>query len=99
MKNDIKTINTALEGKKYLVGDELTIADVIVASNLMYSLQTILDGGFRKAMKNIDSWAKSVYELPAFVSVHGHVKLCDKALKPFKAINTCKYTHLHVLFF
>jgi elongation factor 1-gamma len=90
LKNDIKTINTALEGKKYLVGDELTIADVIVASNLMYSLQTVLDGGFRKAMKNIDSWAKSVYELPAFVSVHGHVKLCDKALKPFKLVEEKK---------
>jgi glutathione S-transferase len=38
LKADIKTINTALEGKKFLVGDELTIADVIVASNLLYSL-------------------------------------------------------------
>jgi glutathione S-transferase len=38
LKSDIKTINTALEGKKFLVGDELTIADVIVASNLLYSL-------------------------------------------------------------
>ena len=56
----------------------------------MYSLQTVLDGGFRKAMKNIDSWAKSVYELPAFVSVHGHVKLCDKALKPFKLVEEKK---------
>lgn len=34
-------------------------------------------------MKNIDSWAKTIFELPAFVSVHGHVRLCDKTLKPF----------------
>jgi glutathione S-transferase len=38
LKTDIKTINAALEGKKYLCGDELTIADVIVASNLLYPL-------------------------------------------------------------
>ncbi len=38
LKADIKTINAALEGKKFLCGDELTIADVIVASNLLYPL-------------------------------------------------------------
>lgn len=41
-------------------------------------------------MKNIDSWAKSIYELPAYVSVHGHVRLCDKALKPFKLVEEKK---------
>lgn len=38
LKADVKTINTALEGKKYLCGDEMTIADLIVATNLMLSL-------------------------------------------------------------
>lgn len=38
LKADIKTINTALEGKKFLCGDEMTIADLIVATNLMLSL-------------------------------------------------------------
>ena len=90
LKADIKTINTALEGKKFLCGDELTIADVIIASNLLYPLQTVLDAGFRKAMKNIDPWARSIYDLPEFVAIHGKVRLCDKALKPFSLIEEKK---------
>jgi len=31
----MKVMNTALEGKKFLVGDEMTIADVILAVALL----------------------------------------------------------------
>jgi len=50
VKAHVKTLNTALEGKKWLVGNEMTIADVFVALMLSYSFQTVLDSGFRKAM-------------------------------------------------
>ena len=36
IKAHIKTINSALEGKKWLVGEEMTIADVVVAMFLSY---------------------------------------------------------------
>ena len=47
-----------LEGKKFLVGDSLSLADVVVASALMEPSQTVLDGGFRKGklMKNLEPW-------------------------------------------
>lgn len=79
----MKIINTELDGKKFLVGGEATLADVVVALALMESLQTVLDGGFRKAMKNVEAWASSILELPSILKVFGKVQMCSKPLKPF----------------
>jgi glutathione S-transferase len=50
-------MDTALEGKKFLLGDEVSVADVCLACGLMYAFQTVLDGGFRKSIKNVEAWA------------------------------------------
>lgn len=82
LKSQCKVLNTALEGKKFLVGDSLSLADVVVASTTMYAFQTTLDGGFRKAMKAVEPWIASIFALPEFVDVYGKITLCAKALKP-----------------
>jgi len=82
LKAHIKMLNTALEGKQWLVGNTVTLADVIVSLSLATSFQTTLDGGFRKAMKNVGSWVEACYALGAVTSVCGNIKLCAKALKP-----------------
>lgn len=82
LKSHCKVLNTALEGKKFLVGDSLSLADIVVASVLMYAFQTTLDGGFRKAMKGVEPWITSIFALPEWVDVYGKVTLCAKALKP-----------------
>ena len=82
LKAHCKTLNAALEGKQWLVGNAMTLADVVVALNLITSFQTTLDGGFRKAMKNVNTWAEACYALAPVVSVCGNVKMCAKALKP-----------------
>jgi len=83
LKAQIKVLNTELEGKKFLVGDEATLADVAVAVALIESFQTVLDGGFRKAMKNVEAWATATLELPSIVKVFGKVQMAAKPLKPF----------------
>ena len=82
LKAQMKVINTALEGKKFLVGDSATLADYVLIIALMESLQTVLDGGFRKAMKNVDAWATSILDDAAIVKVFGKVKMAAKPLKP-----------------
>jgi hypothetical protein len=46
----------------------------------------VLDGGFRKAMKNVNDWLtniySNIYSIPQFVAVMGKVQMCAKALKP-----------------
>jgi elongation factor 1-gamma len=82
LKAHLKVMNTALEGKKWLAGDEASVADVIVAAALMLNFQTTLDAGFRKAMKNVDTWASACYALPSFKKIFGNVQMCAKPLKP-----------------
>lgn len=81
LKAYAKVLNTALEGKQFLVGDSASLADVVVGSVLQYAFQTTLDGGFRKAMKNLEPWAARVYGMSEFKAVHGATQLCAKPLK------------------
>jgi glutathione S-transferase len=71
LKANVKVLNTALEGRKWLVGDEMSIADVAVSQYLSYVLQTVLDGGFRKAMGNVNTWAEACYAHPSVIKVVG----------------------------
>jgi len=82
VKKNVRIIHTALEGKKWLVGDELSIADIVLASSLMYAFQTVLDAGFRKSVKNVEAWATACYTYDAMVKVHGKVSMAAKPLKP-----------------
>ena len=82
LKAHVKTLNTHLDGKQWLVGNEMTIADIIVGLQLSHGLQTVLDGGFRKAMKNVEAWATSVFAHASVVKVLGNIQMCQKALKP-----------------
>ena len=82
VKAQFKIINTHLDGKQWLVGNEITVADINVAIIYSLVLQTILDGGYRKAMKNASDWAERVFAHPSVVKVIGQTTLCAKALKP-----------------
>ena len=79
-------MNTHLEGKKWLVGNEMTIADIYVSQYLSYAFQTVLDGGFRKAMTNITTWADSCYSHSSVVKIVGRQVMCAKPLKPVLAV-------------
>jgi elongation factor 1-gamma len=82
LKTHLKTIDNALKDKKWLVGSEMTVADVYMAITLMLNFQTTLDGGFRKAMKNVNSWAEACFANASVKKVFGAVQMCAKPLKP-----------------
>lgn len=50
IKANAKTLNVALAGKDWIVGNSCTLADITLACFQIMAQQTILDGGFRKAM-------------------------------------------------
>ena len=83
LKSQAKIINTHLNGKSFLVGDNVTVADVTLAFSLLIPFQTVLDAGFRKGMPNLAAWFERVINLPSCVKAAGYIKMCDKALKPF----------------
>ena len=74
-------LNKFLDGNYYLVGDNLTIADIMVASNLTIPMQTVFDGGVRKAIPHVTEWFERIVSLPSFVKSCGYIKLSEKAFK------------------
>ena len=53
-----------------------------MATALQVSLQTVLDAGFRKAMKALNDWATNIFAMPEVIKVVGKVQMCAKPLKP-----------------
>jgi len=81
-KANAKTLNGALKGKDWLVGNSMTIADIVLACHFMNAQQVLIDAGFRKAMPDFSNWFERVVKLEAFVAVAGNVRACAKSVKP-----------------
>lgn len=81
LKSNIKVLDTHLSGNYYLVGDNVTIADIVLATYLVIPFQTVFDGGYRKAVPNVTEWFERVTRLPSVVKTCGYIKLVEKAFK------------------
>jgi glutathione S-transferase len=56
-------LNQRLDGKQYIVGNALTVADLTIASSLMYAKQTDVPLGEHP---NVAAWFARITELPAW---------------------------------
>ena len=82
LKDAAKELNTTLKGKKFLVGDNLTLADVIVAWSLTTAFQLCFDAGFRKAHADLNKWFEAFTNHPEVQKAAGSIKACSVAIKP-----------------
>ena len=82
LKDEAKLVNSALKGKKFLVGDKLTLADVVVGWSLTTAFQLCFDAGFRKSISDLNKWFEAFTKLPEVVQAAGNIKSCAVALKP-----------------
>ena len=71
-----------MQGKEYLVGKSITVADIVLFQGLSLAFQAVFDGGFRKAMPNVNTWWERIAKLPEVVGRVGNVKAAAKAVKP-----------------
>jgi len=81
-KGDIRKcldiLNKHLLSKTFLVGERITIADIVVACSLAYLYMKVLDSGFRKPYPHVTRWFMTVVNQHEAKSVIGDVKLCEK---------------------
>jgi len=82
-QDDIKRVLSILDNhlltRTYLVGNQVTLADIVVATSLLQLYQLVLDPTNRKDFINTNRWFVTVVNQPEFVAVLGAVKLSEKA--------------------
>lgn len=84
--NALKIMEDYLLTRTYLVGDSITLADIMVASTLLYPFKLVADKTYLKPYGNVQRWFNTCVNQPEFTSVVGKVQLCKKeALAPGQA--------------
>jgi len=73
-------LNTHLTTKTYLVGDQITLADICVVSALVYPMKLVCDKTFLKPFGNVVRWFTTCVNQPAFKAVIGECPLAKKEL-------------------
>ncbi|OTA93575.1 hypothetical protein M434DRAFT_395508 [Hypoxylon sp. CO27-5] len=82
LERALKRLELALEGgKKYLVGDNVTLADIMVAGPLYFGGKFMIDAEMRKDIPNVVAWLKGLAALPEFKAL-GELVLCETRSKP-----------------
>lgn len=76
----LKFLNDHLNGKTYLVGNQITLADIVVASTIFYPFKLVADPSFLKPFDNVLSWFTNCVSQDEFRQVVGQVTMCEKEL-------------------
>lgn len=71
---------TVADGRKFLVGDELTLADILVASHLFTISLFLLDADMRKAVPKTIEWLKGIAVIPEVAKYYGEYKPVEKRI-------------------
>jgi len=82
LKKGMSVVENHLKMETFLVGRQMTLADIAVAKTLLLPLKLVLDGKAREPFPNLMRWFDLCVHQQAFLDVVGETKLCDVPLKP-----------------
>ncbi|ETN22467.1 hypothetical protein PPTG_02396 [Phytophthora nicotianae INRA-310] len=73
VKKALQTLENHLHLRTYLVGEQVTLADIVVASALVYPFKFVLDKEFRKPYSAVNRWFSTLSSCDStrFFVVHG----------------------------
>jgi len=74
----LAVLDTHLKDKTYLVNDQITLADITIASALVYPMKLVCDKTFLKNFQNVVRWFQTCVNQPEFIAVIGKVQMCKK---------------------
>jgi len=78
VKKALNALNTALKTRTFLVGERISLADIVVACDLLMLYKTVLEPSFRQPYQNANRWFTTLVNQPEFKAVLGSVVLCEK---------------------
>ena len=74
LKDAAMKLNAHLNGKPWLVGGRLTLADIVVFNSLLAPFSFAFDAGFRKAMPHVCAWFEKMSKLPFVSRIAGIIR-------------------------
>merc|ERR1712137_448762 len=74
----LKFLNSHLSLRTFIVGERVTLADIIVSMTLYWLYENVFDKNFRKRFQNVNRWFLTCINQPNFKSVIGDFKLCEQ---------------------
>ena len=84
IKNHIKLLEKELEGKQYLVGNRLTLADIVLFRYLrLFMMFHFPDGMRKKLLPNLTKWFENIMKTNEAIKAYGRIVLCKQPLKPY----------------
>ncbi|GAN03435.1 elongation factor 1-gamma family protein [Mucor ambiguus] len=81
LRRALGALNKVLLTKTYLVGHQVTYADIAVVTSLIPSFSVVLDKAARAEFKNVTRYVTTIAAQPNFKKFLGDVKLCETPLK------------------
>jgi len=78
LKKAMGVLNSVLLSKTWLVGERLTLADVVVGTSLLLAYQVVLEPSIRNAFPNVNRWFLTFVNQPQVKTIVGEVKLNEK---------------------
>jgi len=81
-KKYLNALNSHLQGKEYLVGNRITLADIIVVVTLERAFKVAYDPEFRRPYDNVIRWFDHCTSQPNFKPFFSDFKYCDQEGKP-----------------
>lgn len=86
----LKMLEAHLMSRSYMVGEAITLVDIVLASALVYPFKMVFDFNFRKQYPSVCRWFMTVTALPQFAHVLGDVVMCSKAMELPKPVKKAK---------
>lgn len=88
MEGVMSVLNAHLLGNTFMVGERVTLADIVIAASLNHLYQQVLGPSFVAQFPNVTRWFTLCVGQPEFTQVLGKVVFNTKEPAPVKASNT-----------
>uniref|UniRef100_A0A182JD04 Elongation factor 1-gamma n=1 Tax=Anopheles atroparvus TaxID=41427 RepID=A0A182JD04_ANOAO len=79
LRRGLAVLNARLLKQTFLVGERVTLADVVVFTTLLHAYEHVLDTAFRAPFSAVNRWFTTVLNQPQVKAVVKSLTLCDKA--------------------
>lgn len=84
LERAVKRVEAELEkreGKKFLVGEELTLADIMVAGALSVAARFYMDEEMREGLQRVKGWLEGLWEIEEIKGAFGPLEFCEKRMR------------------